>query len=334
MDAIQFQEVYVFALKAGVFTLAFIVSLVVPVLIIKKYNPQKQGKKKLKIEDLQKKYQKNISFFKSKTLNKKDLKNYLKSLKSKGKQNEKKSSRFVLSFTGDKMASQVESLREEITLILSVAKPKDEVIVLLDSPGGSVAHYGLAADQLQRLRNKKIPLTICVDKMAGSGGYLMACVANQILASPFAFIGSIGVIFGLPNIHDYLKKHDIRYEEITAGKFKRTLTPFGEVTEEKKERLKQQLSLIHEQFKNFVSKYRSQVDLEKVATGEAWLAEEALKKGLVDKIQCSDDYILEQIKNCHVYKISFSSQKSVLDKLFKKIEDQQSLLKENPYPFA
>ncbi|MDE0092676.1 MAG: S49 family peptidase, partial [Oligoflexia bacterium] len=167
------------------------------------------------------------------------------------------------------------------------------------------------------LRQNKIPLTVCVDKIAGSGGYLMACVGNQILASPFAFVGSIGVLMGLPNIHEFLKKHNISYEEFTAGKYKRTVTPLGQITEDKRKRLQQQLELVHQQFKNFVKQYRN-IDLEEVATGEAWLAETALKKGLVDRLKCSDDYILEKIKTHNVYKVTLKQAQSFLEKLTSK----------------
>ena len=319
-------DLIIFTAKAVVVVLAFVLSVSLPLIIIKKLGGSKEKKKSLKIKDLREKYNKYITDFNSTILDKKNLKKYLKSLKKESKKSkEEKYTSFVLKFNGDIMATQVENLREEITLILNVAKPKDEVILLLESRGGSVAHYGLAASQLQRLRDKNIQLTVCVDRVAGSGGYLMACVAHQIVSAPFAYIGSIGVLFGIPNVHDFLKKHDISYEEVTAGKYKRTLTPFGKVTEEKRERLKEQLSLIHTQFKNFVGKYRREVILEDIATGEAWLAEEAFKKKLVDKIQSSDDYIMEKLKISNVYEISLSEKKNFMDKLSKKFDSQTAL---------
>ena len=305
-----------FSLKALVIVISTLICIIIPILVIRNTQPLEKNKKSLKMENLKSQYKKYVHQFKQKTMSKKEFKKYLKTFVKKEKKTSKPSL-FVLSFIGDIMASQVANLREEISLILEMKKEKDEVALLLESRGGSVSHYGLAANQLQRLRNHNIPLTICVDKVAGSGGYLMACVGNQILSSPFAFIGSIGVLFGIPNVHDFLKKHDVHYEEFTAGKFKRTVTPFGEVTEEKKERLQQQLELIHNQFKNFVKQYRD-IDLEQTATGEAWLAEEALKKGLVDKLQCSDDYLLEKFKTHNVYKMNLTSPKSFMDKLLTK----------------
>ena len=330
-------DVAEFGLKA----LIVVISFAFCVLIIKKIRPtEKSDKRKLKIENLKKKYEKYSHQFHEKTMDKKEFKNYLKGStkqtsfwqaffkKTSSKQKtdkklnsekitEKAPSLFVLSFEGDIMASQVKNLREEISIILNIVQPQDEVALLLESRGGSVSHYGLAANQLQRLRQNKISLTVCVDKVAGSGGYLMACVGNQVLASPFAFVGSIGVLLGLPNLHEFLKKHNISYEEFTAGKYKRTVTPLGRITPEKKQKLQEQLELVHQQFKNFVQQYRN-LDLEEVATGEAWLAETALQKGLVDKLQCSDDYILEKIKTHNVYKVSLAQTPSFLEKITSK----------------
>lgn len=314
-----------FGLKALIVVLSFLICVIVPIIVIKKISPSDKDKKNMKIESLKSQYNKYIQQFKHKTMDKKDFKRYLKKIHKDTKEKKDKTSLFVLSFTGDIMASQVKNLREEISLILQIIQPKDETALILESRGGSVSHYGLAANQLQRLRNNNIPLTVCVDKVAGSGGYLMACVGNQILSSPFAFIGSIGVMFGVPNVHDFLKKHNISYEEFTAGKYKRTVTPLGKVTDEKRKRLKEQLELVHLQFKNFVKQYRD-IDLEQTATGEAWLAEEALKKGLVDKLQCSDDYILAKLETHNVYKISLQSPKSFMEKIMNKKPMMEQIL--------
>lgn len=316
-----------FSLKALIVVVSVLVSVIVPIIFIKKISPPDDTKKSLKIENLKDQINKYIQQFKKKTLTKKEFKKYLKHLNAK-KEKKDKPCLFILSFVGDIMASQVKNLREEISLILKIAQPKDEAVIILESRGGSVAHYGLAANQLQRFRSHNIPLTVCVDKVAGSGGYLMACVGNQILSSPFAFIGSIGVMFGLPNVYHFLKKYNINYEEFTAGKFKRTITPLGKVTEEKREQLRKQLDLIHTQFKNFVKQYRV-VDLEQIATGEVWLAEEALKKGLVDKLQCSDDYILGKFKTHNVYKINLKSPKSLLEKVMGDKKNPSQKLLEN-----
>src|SRR4051794_18386256 len=139
---------------------------------------------------------------------------------------------YVLDFHGDLAASKVDYLRNEITAVLTSAREQDKVLVRIESPGGLVHSYGLAASQLERVRERKIRLVAAVDKVAASGGYLMASVADHIIAAPFALIGSIGVVAQIPNVHRLLKKHDVDVEVLTAGKYKRTLTVFGENTDQ------------------------------------------------------------------------------------------------------
>ena len=203
---------------------------------------------------------------------------------------------YVIDFDGNVKASENEPLRYEIDALLEVAGKDDEVVVRLDSPGGMVNAYGLASSQLMRLKQKGIRLTVCVDKVAASGGYLMASVADKIVAAPFAYIGSIGVVMSLPNFNKVLKKHDIDYEQLTAGRFKRTVTMFGENTDEARDKCREELDAIHRRFKDHVKRFRPNVDMEKSATGEYWLAEDALELGLVDEICCSDDYIARQLE--------------------------------------
>ena len=189
-------------------------------------------------------------------------------------------------------ANQVENLREEVTAVICIAKPKDEVLVRLESGGGVVHGYGLAASQLQRLKDKKIPLTVSVDKVAASGGYMMACVADNVLAAKFAIIGSIGVIAQIPNFNKLLKKNDIEFEQHTAGQFKRTLTMFGENNDEGREKFRDELEDVHQMFKGFVQEHRPALAIDTVATGEYWYGSKALELGLVDTIQTSDDFLL------------------------------------------
>lgn len=224
---------------------------------------------------------------------------------------------FVIDFQGDMKASQVEQLREEITAILSIAKPNDEVLVRLDSPGGVVNSYGLAASQLQRIRDHQIPLTVSIDKVAASGGYLMACVANRIIAAPFAIIGSIGVVAQIPNFHRWLKNHDVDVELLTAGEFKRTLTLFGENTEKGREKMQEDLERIHLAFREFVAMNRVELDLDKVATGEHWLAKDAFELKLVDDLMTSDEYLTQKISQFKAFKMSITPKVSVINKLLK-----------------
>ncbi|MDM7860715.1 protease SohB [Alteromonas sp. ASW11-36] len=238
-----------------------------------------------------------------------------KALKEREKAAEEKANLFVLDFKGSMDAHEVEGLREEITAILTVATDKDEVLVKVESGGGVVHGYGLAASQLQRIKDKGIKLTIAVDKVAASGGYMMACVADIIIASRFAIIGSIGVIAQLPNFNKILKKNDIDFEQHTAGEYKRTLTMFGENNDAGREKFREELEDVHVMFKEFVQRHRPELDINKVATGEYWYGERALDLGLIDTIQTSDDFVLEANKSHKVYTVSYETKKTMAEKL-------------------
>lgn len=222
---------------------------------------------------------------------------------------------YVLHFDGDIRASAVESLKEEITTVLTMAEPLDEVVLLLESGGGMVHSYGLAASQLERITRKKIPLTVCVDKVAASGGYMMACIANKIVAAPFAILGSIGVIGQAPNFNRLLKKHDIDYEMHTAGDYKRTLTMLGENTDKGRQKFIEELEDTHALFKSFVKEFRPVVDIEQVATGEVWFGKRALDVHLVDELNTSDDYLVSGAQTADVYKVSYVDKKSLPERL-------------------
>ena len=216
---------------------------------------------------------------------------------------------FVLNFEGNIAADAVESLREEITAILSMATKDDEVILRLESPGGMVHAYGLASSQLLRIKNKNIPLTICVDKVAASGGYMMACLADRLVAAPFAIIGSIGVLVQLPNFHRVLKKYDVDYEIISAGEYKRTLTHFGEITNKGKDKVKEDVENIHQIFKDWVKTYRPSVEIDTIATGETWVGSQAKDRYMVDDIKTSDECVIEACETSDVYEIKFEIKK-------------------------
>ena len=228
---------------------------------------------------------------------------------------ERKPRLYILDFHGDMKASAVSGLRREITAVLSLAESQDEVLLRLESGGGMVHAYGLASSQLQRIRDHDINLTVCVDKVAASGGYMMACVANKLLAAPFAIIGSIGVIAQLPNFHRLLKKNDIDFEMITAGEYKRTLTMFGENTEEGRQKFTDDIQDIHSLFKDFVSQHRPQLNIGEVSTGEIWFGQRALEKSLVDELKTSDDYIVSACKESDVFHVKYVEKKSLPQKL-------------------
>lgn len=218
---------------------------------------------------------------------------------------------FVLDFDGDIKASAVDSLRHEITALLTLATPKDEVVLRLESGGGMVHGYGLAASQLVRVRDAGVPLTVCVDKVAASGGYMMACIGQRILCAPFAILGSIGVVAQLPNVHRLLKKHDVDFEVLTAGEYKRTLTVFGENTEKGREKFQDDLETTHELFKNFVARYRQQLSIDDVATGEVWLGIAALGKQLVDELKTSDEYLASRAQEADLFQLHYAEKKSL-----------------------
>ena len=223
---------------------------------------------------------------------------------------------YVLDFKGDTAASAVEQLREEITLVLATAKAgRDRLVVRLESPGGMVHGYGLAAAQLVRLRDAGFHLTICVDKVAASGGYMMACIGSEIVSAPFAILGSIGVVAQVPNFNRLLKEKNIDFEMYTAGEYKRTVTMFGENTAEGKAKFEQELQQTHILFKHFVEKYRPQLNVEKVATGEHWYGQDALELNLIDKLETSDEYLLSLLPQHDIYVIQTRKKPTLGEKL-------------------
>jgi serine protease SohB len=238
-----------------------------------------------------------------------------KAQKQQKKTPEDKPRVFVLDFDGDIKASATESLRHEITAVLSLATPRDEVVLRLESGGGMVHSYGLASSQLARIRQAGVPLTICIDKVAASGGYMMACIGDKIISAPFAILGSIGVVAQLPNVNRLLKKHDVDFEVFTAGEYKRTVTVFGENTEKGREKFQEDLDVTHQLFKDFVSRYRPQLHIDDVATGEVWLGVAALNKQLVDELKTSDEYLGERARDSNLYHLHYAERKSLQERV-------------------
>jgi serine protease SohB len=305
-----------FLLNTVTIVVAIIIILLTIVALASKNKLQADGK--LHIKKLNDHFDNVADHINQEILSKKDYKQLQKQQKKDDKSDKKPKNRlFVLHFNGDVRANQVEQLRREITAVLTVATVKDEVLICLESPGGVVHGYGLAASQLQRIREKHIPLTVAVDKVAASGGYMMACVADKILAAPFAIIGSIGVVMQLPNFNKLLDKNNIDYEILTAGDFKRTLTMFGKNTDKGREKMQQEIDATQVLFKGFISQNRPEVNIEEVATGEHWFATQALKLQLVDTIITSDDYLLQASKKVDVFMIKTATKKSLLQKLGK-----------------
>jgi serine protease SohB len=227
---------------------------------------------------------------------------------------------FVIDFKGDIRASGVRQLREEISAIVAVATDKDEVVLRLENAGGAVHEHGLAASQLMRVKDRGVPLTVIVDKVAASGGYLMACIANRVVAAPFAVVGSIGVLAQIPNFFRALESKGVDFEQVTAGKYKRTVTMFGKNTDEDRAKLKEELEEVHLLFKALVAEQRPNLDIESVSTGEHWYGTRALELGLVDELGSSDDYLINAVADMDVYHVMFKGKQTMQERLFAAFE--------------
>ena len=321
-------------LEYGLFLLKVITVLISVIVLISFVAASKKSNTSegLEIENLNERYKGLSDSLNKAVMEKDEWKKKQKSEKAIAKKNKKKKTRkpkaYILDFIGDIKASAVPSLREEVTAILDIAKRNDQIVLRLDNHGGVVHEHGLAASQLARIRQKKIHLTVVVDKVAASGGYLMASVANKIYAAPFAILGSIGVIAQLPNFNRLLDNYGVDFEQITAGQYKRNVTMFGKNTDEDREKLKDQLEEIHELFKSSVNEYRPQLDLERVATGEHWYGSKALELGLIDEIKTSDELLIEMAKKYEIFSVKLKVKKplkkrllSNIDSLLEKIDD-------------
>ncbi len=300
-----------FAAKTGL----IVFSIAALILLVAFVAARSQQKPELEVEQLHEKYKSTKAQLTQLSSSKEQLKVEKKSNKKKKDNVLEKPKLFVLDFKGDIKASAVEHFRDEITALLLVATPKDHVIIRLESPGGVVHSYGLAASQMLRIKERGIPLTACVDKVAASGGYLMACTANRILCAPFGIVGSIGVVAQVPNFNRILRKNDVEYKEYTAGEFKRTVSIFGEITPKGEEKFQEQLEQTHLLFKGFVTKNRPQMNIEKVATGEYWYGLDAQGLGLVDEIQTSDDFILSHFHSHQILNLKINKKQAIREKL-------------------
>ena len=293
-------------------TIVLAIGAVILMIVVAAVKP-KSHKGELTFDDLSLEHQQLVDGLQQEMLDKKSYKSWLKQQKSDEKKPADKL--FVIDFHGSMDAHEVESLREEVTAVLAVASPQDEVLIRLESGGGVVHGYGLAASQLDRLKQRQIPLTIAVDKVAASGGYMMACIADRIIAAPFAIVGSIGVVAQLPNFHKLLKRNHIDVEQFTAGEFKRTVTLFAENTDKGREKFQQEMEQTHVLFKDFVLKHRPVLDISRVATGEHWFGYQAKELQLIDELQTSDDYLLQQLDKRQVFKVRYQLKKGLAEKV-------------------
>lgn len=315
-----------FLAEYGLFLLkaVTIVAAMIVVIVVATSAGRRSAHEGLEVESLNKKYESLAESLSNAISSKVDRKKAAKEKKKKDKAVAKEEAgrprSFVVRFKGDLKASAVASLREEVSAILDVAIDDDEVIVLLENHGGVVHEHGLAASQLSRIRDRDISLTICVDKVAASGGYLMACVASKIYAAPFAILGSIGVLAQIPNFHRFLDGHGVEFEQVTAGKYKRTVTMFGENSDEDRAKLKEELEDVHALFKDAVAKYRPDLDLEKIATGEHWYGTRALNLGLADELKTSDELLAERALERDLYLLRYKIKQPLQKRLLANVD--------------
>lgn len=296
-------------------TLAALAALVAVLVVSARRGGHAEG---LTVRHLNRRYEDSATAIKRVILGKERFKRAAKALarerklerRARAKEGTARPRLFVLDFKGDLRASAAASLREEVSAVLAVADDRDRVLVRLENPGGAVHEHGFAASQLARIKQRGLELDVAVDKVAASGGYLMACVADRIIAAPFAIIGSIGVLAQLPNFHRWLEDRGIDFELLTAGRYKRTLTVFGKNTDEGREKLQQEIEEVHELFKKQIAEHRPKVALEQVATGEHWYGARALDLKLVDELGTSDDLLLAAAKEWDLYQVSYKRRRS------------------------
>ncbi|MEL7296814.1 MAG: protease SohB [Pseudomonadota bacterium] len=311
-----------FFVEYGLFlakTLTFLLAAFLLLAMIASFSKRGQSNETLRVDNLNDKFRQMRERLARAVAGAQDAKALKKQQKAEAKAREKtppqRARTFVIDFKGDIKASAVSQLREEVTAILSVASDDDEVLVKLENPGGVVHEHGLAAAQLTRIRERGLSLVVVVDKVAASGGYLMACVANEIVAAPFAIVGSIGVIAQLPNFNRALEQRGVDFEQITAGEHKRSVTMFGKNTDADRAKLKEELEDIHGLFKAAVSRYRPELDLSTVATGEHWYGTRALEMGLIDKLATSDEELIARCENRDIFSITYEIKQPLPKKL-------------------
>jgi serine protease SohB len=314
-----------FLAEYGLFLLkvATIVVAIVIVIGVAATANRKATQEGLEVEHLNKKYKAIARALRTAVQKKDERKRAAKEEKKRDKAEDKAAARprcFVIDFKGDLKASAVPSLREEVSAVLDVATTDDQVVVRLENHGGLVHEHGLAASQLARIRDRDIPLIVCVDKVAASGGYLMACVASTIYAAPFAILGSIGVLAQIPNFNRLLDSHGVDFEQITAGKYKRTVTMFGKNTDADRDKLKEELEDVHTLFKAAVGKYRPDLDLDRIATRQHWYGTPALELGLADEIRTSDELLLEFADDRDLYHLSYKIKQPLQKRLMSNID--------------
>ncbi len=305
-----------FALKALIIVVAIGGLAILIVRLMRSAEPKDR---EIKVRSLNERYDDMRDAMNGALLDKKQRKAHLKARKKalKALRGEAPGKRiFVMAFKGDMRATAVKQLGQQIDAVLTVARPgADEVVLRLESPGGTVTGYGLGAAEILRLREHKLKVTASVDQVAASGGYMMASAADRIVAAPFAVVGSIGVVAPIPNLHRLLKKNEIDFEEMTAGEWKRSVSVLGEISPAGREHFRGKLEDTHGAFKAHVGRCRPKVDIARVANGDTWLASEAVDLELVDEIATGDELLFRARESARLYEVSVEARKNLLQQL-------------------
>jgi len=162
------------------------------------------------------------------------------------------------------------------------------VALVINSPGGSPVQSALIAGRIRLLAaEKKLPVLAFVEDVAASGGYWLACAADEIIADGASIVGSIGVVSAGFGFQDLIAKLGIERRVHTSGENKSMLDPFRTEKPEDVERLKRLQAEIHEGFKNWVRERRGtrlKGGDSLLFTGEFWTATRGLELGLVDSL--------------------------------------------------
>jgi signal peptide peptidase SppA len=162
------------------------------------------------------------------------------------------------------------------------------VALSINSPGGSPVQSALIAQRIRLLaRENEVPVIAFVEDVAASGGYWLACAADEIVADPASIVGSIGVISSGFGFHELISRYGIQRRVHTSGESKSMLDPFQPEKPEDVERLKRLQNEIHDGFKGWVRERRAarlKGDEAMLFTGEFWTAKRGLEFGLVDSL--------------------------------------------------
>ncbi|WP_343192796.1 S49 family peptidase [Buchnera aphidicola (Taiwanaphis decaspermi)] len=258
----------------------------------------------LKVELLNNHYKKlknDLSFFqKKKIINQKNVYN-------------KKSNLYILDYNDKIKKNKIKKLREEISSIILVAKKNDEVLLRLENTSDIVYEYGLVIAQLQRLRKKGIKLIISIDKIVSNGGYIIACVADHISASPFSIIGPINIVVNIPNIDKYTQTSNLNNQLNDCNTFTK-LTLIKNNTKIYVNKIFNKLDIKKYIRNSFIKDMRPSLNLNKIFNQNYWIGENAINEKLIDSINTSDDILFSKKDTHNLLKIKYVYKSNIVEK--------------------